>query len=517
MTGAPFGRCRAWRSSRSGHADQPDSALPASRRCTSCRRCCRRSCWTRTVAQCTRLTRIICSGEALPVDAQQQVFAKLPNAGLFNLYGPTEAAIDVTHWTCREEGTASVPIGQPIANLSRLHPRCRAATGAGRCHRRVVPGRRRPGAGLPPPPGPDRRTLHASPFGDGERLYRTGDLARYRADGVIEYPGRIDHQVKIRGLRIELGEIEARLLALRLRARSGGDWRPTAATGGLRWCPRKPRDEADLRSAHRTHRLSATPAGLHGAGAVDVAGSHAPEPQRQAGPQGAAEARCEPAATRPTWRRRAPGTQIAAIWQEVLKRGTVGLHDDFFELGGHSLLATQVVSRVRHALDTDVPLHSLFECSTLQAFVASLGAGTGAATQPPLGPGRARSAAALSYAQERQWFLWQLDPHSAAYHIPRPCVCGAAGRAGTAAQLRPLIARHESLRTTFAQDGERRVQVIAAARSAGDHRRVTLAQTPASAIQACVEHEIHNRSTCSTARCCGSACCSWPRTIMCWS
>ena len=70
------------------------------------------------VAQCTRLTRIVCSGEALPVDAQQQVFAKLPNAGLFNLYGPTEAAIDVTHWTCREEGKASVPIGQPIANLT---------------------------------------------------------------------------------------------------------------------------------------------------------------------------------------------------------------------------------------------------------------------------------------------------------------------------------------------------------------------------------------------------------------
>ncbi|WP_205870330.1 amino acid adenylation domain-containing protein, partial [Pseudomonas aeruginosa] len=164
------------------------------------------------VASCTSLKRIVCSGEALPADAQQQVFAKLPQAGLYNLYGPTEAAIDVTHWTCVEEGKDAVPIGRPIANLAcyildgNLEPVPVGVLGelylAGRGLAR----------GYHQRPGLTAERFVASPFVAGERMYRTGDLARYRADGVIEYAGRIDHQVKLRGLRIELGEIEARLL-----------------------------------------------------------------------------------------------------------------------------------------------------------------------------------------------------------------------------------------------------------------------------------------------------------------
>ncbi|KPG68228.1 amino acid adenylation domain-containing protein, partial [Pseudomonas libanensis] len=166
------------------------------------------------VARCTSLKRIVCSGEALPVDAQQQVFAKLPNAGLFNLYGPTEAAIDVTHWTCREEGKASVPIGQPIANLStyildaELQPVPPGVIGE------LYLGGAGLARGYHRRPALTAERFMTSPFGDGQRLYRTGDLASYRTDGVIEYRGRIDHQVKIRGLRIELGEIETRLMEL---------------------------------------------------------------------------------------------------------------------------------------------------------------------------------------------------------------------------------------------------------------------------------------------------------------
>ncbi|HGM7482697.1 TPA: amino acid adenylation domain-containing protein, partial [Pseudomonas aeruginosa] len=164
------------------------------------------------VVSCTSLKRIVCSGEALPADAQQQVFAKLPQAGLYNLYGPTEAAIDVTHWTCMEEGKDAVPIGRPIANLAcyildgNLEPVPVGVLGelylAGQGLAR----------GYHQRPGLTAERFVASPFVAGERMYRTGDLARYRADGVIEYAGRIDHQVKLRGLRIELGEIEARLL-----------------------------------------------------------------------------------------------------------------------------------------------------------------------------------------------------------------------------------------------------------------------------------------------------------------
>ncbi|TBU98472.1 amino acid adenylation domain-containing protein, partial [Phytopseudomonas dryadis] len=164
------------------------------------------------VERCRSLRRIVCSGEALQEQTQRQVFARLPWAGLYNLYGPTEAAIDVTHWTCREEGLDLVPIGQPIANLrtyvldSGLQPvpvgvlgeLYLAGAGLARgYHRR---------------PGLTAERFPVDPFVAGERMYRTGDLARYREDGTLEYGGRIDHQVKLRGLRIELGEIEARLL-----------------------------------------------------------------------------------------------------------------------------------------------------------------------------------------------------------------------------------------------------------------------------------------------------------------
>ncbi|MCF5785306.1 AMP-binding protein, partial [Pseudomonas syringae] len=164
------------------------------------------------VQACASLTRIVCSGEALPLDAQQQVFAKLPAAALYNLYGPTEAAIDVTHWTCIDEGADSVPIGRPSANLgtyvldAQLNPVPAGVSGelylggvglARSYHRR---------------PALTAERFVPSSFLKGERLYRTGDRVRQRADGVIEYLGRLDHQVKLRGLRIELGEIEARLM-----------------------------------------------------------------------------------------------------------------------------------------------------------------------------------------------------------------------------------------------------------------------------------------------------------------
>ena len=164
------------------------------------------------VEQCHSLRRIVCSGEALPVDAQQQVFGKLPKAELYNLYGPTEAAIDVTHWTCVDEGSASVPIGLPIANLRTLVLDADLSPVAVGVAGELYLG----GAGL-------ARNYHRRaaltaerfvpcPFNPGQRLYRTGDLVRQRVDGVIEYLGRLDHQVKLRGLRIELGEIEARLV-----------------------------------------------------------------------------------------------------------------------------------------------------------------------------------------------------------------------------------------------------------------------------------------------------------------
>ncbi len=165
------------------------------------------------VETCTSLTRLVCSGEALPAELQNQVLARLPHTGLFNLYGPTEAAIDVTHWTCQDDGRNQIAIGQPITgirtyvldgDLNLVPPGIAGELYLG-------------GIGLARGyllrPDLTAERFVADPFTQGERLYRTGDLACWREDGQLEYLGRLDHQVKIRGLRIELGEIEAELLA----------------------------------------------------------------------------------------------------------------------------------------------------------------------------------------------------------------------------------------------------------------------------------------------------------------
>ncbi|AVD82427.1 non-ribosomal peptide synthetase [Pseudomonas sp. SWI6] len=317
------------------------------------------------VSRCTSLSRIVCSGEALQVDAQQQVFAKLPNAALYNLYGPTEAAIDVTHWTCRDEGLDSVPIGQPIANLSvyvladDLSPLPAGLVGE------LYLGGEGLARGYHRRPGLTAERFVASPFGTGQRLYRTGDLARQRADGVIEYRGRIDHQVKIRGLRIELGEIEARLLeqdevreAAVLAVGSGADTQLAAYVVAHQ--PDSPQLGEQLKARLRsllpdymvpTYLVLLTSLPLSPNGKLD----------RKALPAVDAAPTCA--------RFRAPQTelerQLALIWQEVLGLERVGLDDDFFALGGHSLQAVMLLSRIRGAFGVELPVKEFYELRQL--------------------------------------------------------------------------------------------------------------------------------------------------------
>ncbi|MCO8162806.1 non-ribosomal peptide synthase/polyketide synthase [Pseudomonas sp. 21LCFQ010] len=333
------------------------------------------------VASCTGLKRIVCSGEALPVDAQQQVFALLPDAGLYNLYGPTEAAIDVTHWTCVDEGRDAVPIGQPIANLG--------------CH--VLDGNLEPvpigvlgelyllGVGLArgyhQRPSLTGERFVASPFGDGARMYRTGDLARYRPDGVIEYVGRIDHQVKLRGLRIELGEIEARLLEhetvreaavlavdgkhlvgyVVLIAEADG-WREELAAHLAQHVP----DYMVPAQWLSLERMPLSPNGKLDRKALPRPDA-GPSQHEYVAPQAGLEQR------------------IAAIWQDVLKREQVGRNDNFFELGGDSIVSIQVVSRARQAGIQFTP-KDLFQHQTVRslATVAVVGEGRKLVDQGPV-------------------------------------------------------------------------------------------------------------------------------------
>jgi len=318
------------------------------------------------VSSCQSLQRIVCSGEALPADAQHQVFAKLPQAALYNLYGPTEAAIDVTHWTCVDEGRDAVPIGRPIANLgcyildSNFEPVPVGVLGelylggiglARGYHRR---------------PALTAERFIAHPFVKGERLYRTGDLARYRADGVIEYAGRIDHQVKLRGLRIELGEIEARLLEHALVREAA----VLAVDGkylvGYLVLQNAADDWRDRLSAHLAQYLPD----------YMVPAQWVLLEQMPLSPNGKLDRKALPKANAHLQAREyvAPSSeleqQIAAIWAQVLEVERVGMNDNFFELGGHSLLATQVVVRLREQLHAEFDVKSIFTTPGLAEFSA---------------------------------------------------------------------------------------------------------------------------------------------------
>ncbi|XQE65275.1 amino acid adenylation domain-containing protein [Pseudomonas sp. P3C3] len=325
------------------------------------------------VEQCQSLTRVICSGEALPAELQVRTFQRLPQAGLYNLYGPTEAAIDVSHWTCVEEGRHAVPIGRPIANLrlhildAQLNPVPQGVPGelyiagiglARGYHRR---------------PELTAERFLPDPFSsEGGRMYRTGDLVRWRADGAIDYLGRIDHQVKIRGFRVELGEIEAQLGAQPGVAEAvvvARDSQIGKQLVGYVVADPLPADE------------SAWLAGIKAALKVELPEHMVPSilmrlERMPLSPNGKLERRALP---EPVWQARvyrAPQSEreiaLAAIWQEVLEVAQVGLDDNFFELGGHSLLATQAVALLRQRLGLELPLRAFFEAENLAALAANL-------------------------------------------------------------------------------------------------------------------------------------------------
>ncbi|WP_447893011.1 non-ribosomal peptide synthetase [Pseudomonas marginalis] len=397
------------------------------------------------VPECTSLRRLFSGGEALPAELRNRVLAQLPAVQLHNRYGPTETAINVTHWQCRAEDGERSPIGRPLGNVicrvldEQLNPLPAGVPGelciGGIGLARGYLGR----AGL------TAERFVADPLGEaGARLYRTGDRARWSADGVLEYLGRLDQQVKLRGFRVEPEEIEARLLALDGVAQAVVLVRDAQLIGY--YTAHAALDEQDVKAALAAELPEyMVPAQLMRLDAMPLS------------PSGKLDRRALPA---PVWQTREhiePETplqqQIAAIWREVLGVPKIGLRDDFFALGGHSLLATQIISRTRQACDVELPLRTLFEASELGAFAEQVGLiqASGQRNQQTAIATVDRSLPVpLSYSQQRMWFLWQMEPDSPAYNVGGMArLRGVLDVGRFEAALQALIMRHETLRTTF--------------------------------------------------------------------
>jgi amino acid adenylation domain-containing protein/non-ribosomal peptide synthase protein (TIGR01720 family) len=399
---------------------------------------------------------LVTSGEALSGALQQAVFAQLPKTKLWNLYGPTEAAIDVTFWPCQATAALQTPpIGRPIHNTqiyvldASLNPVPIGVTGelyiAGVGLARGYLGR----------PGLTAERFVANPFEPGSRMYRSGDLAYWNKDGVLTYSGRLDAQVKIRGVRIELGEIEAALLSLSEIAQCSvqalGDGSAKRLVAYLVARPGKTIPERASLSQAITTLLPS-----HMIPAAFVALDHLPLT-----PNGKIDRKALPSPDLTLHQEVyvAPGTEtertLCGLWSSLLGIERIGIQDNFFTLGGHSLLAVQLISKIRDVFKLELAIHTLFDRPTIEqlAQVVTLNDSTAANVLAPTIirlSEQDKQQSALAFSQQRLWFLSQLEGQSATY-----LMSGAVRLVGKlkvnvlGRVFADLLKRHEALRTTF--------------------------------------------------------------------
>ena len=391
---------------------------------------------------------IACGGEVVP-----PAFLRRWNHGrrFLNVYGPTETTgISITY-ACPVElqDIDSIPIGRPLANEHvylldhALQPVPIGATGE------LYIGGAGVARGYLDRPELTAERFIDSPFVAGERLYRTGDLGRWRGEGLIDYRGRNDFQVKIRGYRIELGEIEAKLTSLpgvkEAVVLVREDVRDEKRLVAYYLQDDAAETDADtLRSSLQSQlpeymvpvafvKMDAWP--LTNNGKLDRKALPVPEADDR-GDRAAYVPPCTPVEQ-----------TMAAIWAQLLGVERIGRNDNFFALGGHSLLGVRMISRVRKQMGLEIAPGALFASPTLAAFAAQ--ARTPESDAIPLQPRDGRALPA-SFAQQRLWFLSQLEATSDAYHIAQGSeLRGGLDCAALRWSLDRLVARHESLRTRF--------------------------------------------------------------------
>ncbi|MFD4790915.1 amino acid adenylation domain-containing protein, partial [Streptomyces sp. NPDC058459] len=418
----------------------------------------------------TELREVWTGGEAANPVSFRRALEAAPGTVLVNGYGPTETTTFATAYRLDGgDGSAvegRVPIGSALDDTrlyvldERGRPVPEGAVGE------LCVGGTGVARGYVGRPGLTADRFAVDPYGPpGARMYRTGDLARRRPDGTVDYLGRADQQVKIRGFRIEPGEIEAELIrcpavsraAVVVREETPGEPCLVAyvvATPGADAVPEELRRALARRlpaymlptAIVPLPRLPLTPNGKLDRRALPSPGEHGPRRAEFAEPRTESE------------------QLAAAVWGEVLGTGRVGRHDDFFALGGHSLRATRAVSRLGVRLGAEVPLRLLFEHPVLERFAAALDAlrlDTQGTVAERVGPRPTGSPAPLSFAQQRLWFVDQLQPGRPDYNIPVAVrLEGALDTAALLDALRAVVTRHEVLRSRLVEGADGPVQLV---------------------------------------------------------
>ena len=409
----------------------------------------------------TGIKQLFVGGDIVSCSQVRSVLASPHEYALTNVYGPTEATLFCITFLAGETEslTTTVPIGRPINNTrvyvldGGLEPVPPGVVGelyiSGASLARGYLKQR----------GLTSERFVADPFGPAVgRMYRTGDLARWRADGMLDFVGRADQQIKLRGFRIEPGEIEAALLQHPSVAQAVVLARADGPGGNrlVAYVVAAPDQTIDL-SQLRAH-LGGTLPDYMVPSAFVVLDRFPLTSNAKLDRKALPAPDVTPAATR------APRSRqeeiLCSLFAEVLGIEHVGIDDNFFALGGHSLLATRLISRIRNSLDVELPIRALFEAPTVEALVQRLPEGE--AARPALVRMTRPAEIPLSFAQRRLWFLHRLEGPGATYNIPMAVrLRGPLDQAALEAAIGDVVARHESLRTVFPEAaGVPRQQII---------------------------------------------------------
>ncbi|MDJ0658849.1 MAG: amino acid adenylation domain-containing protein [Crocosphaera sp.] len=403
--------------------------------------------------------KVLCGGEALSPTLAKQLLSK--SGELWNMYGPTETTV----WSMVEkiETAENITIGRPIHNTKiyildkQLQPVPVGVTGD------LYIGGEGLARGYVNRQDLTEERFIKSPFDSGKRIYKTGDLARYLPNGKVEYLGRSDYQVKVRGFRIEMGEIESQL-----NQHSG-------VKNSVVVTKKEPSEMSYLVAYYIPKKESnITIESLRDFLQTKLPNYMIPSTffaleEFPLTPNGKIDRKALPKPDQTILDHQyiAPRTpiekQLVAIWQDILGV-SVGIDNDFFKLGGHSLLATQVISRIKQQLNIEIPLRSLFESPTIAqlSVIINNDVKTTNLTQKPTIKKVSRDQPLpLSFAQQRLWFLDQLDPGNSAYNISGAIqLQGYLNEEALEKSLNEIVRRHEILRTTFQTDKGQPIQVI---------------------------------------------------------